>query len=116
MDSTKLTFADGSFDLSITNMVFATLKKGSQDVQAAKEIKRTVKPGGLAMVNAFEHNPRNTVILDAHHATRGKDAAPLPAMYFAYYERSDFRKALRDAGWDGFRYVKSDVWVEIKDL
>lgn len=116
MDSTKLTFADGNFDLSITNMVFAAFTKGSEDAQAAEEIKRTLKPGGLAIANAFHHNPRNTVILDAHHAVHGKEAAPLPAMYFAYYHSSDFKKALEDAGWDNVRYVDSDVWVEIKDL
>lgn len=116
MDSKKLTFPDGTFDLSITNMVFAAFKKGSEDVQAAKEIKRTLKPGGLAIANAFDHNPRNTAILNAHHATRGKDAAPLPAMFFAYYNLADFKKALGDAEWDSVRYVDSEVWVEIKDL
>ncbi|KAF2675642.1 hypothetical protein K458DRAFT_471271 [Lentithecium fluviatile CBS 122367] len=116
VDSNKLTFPDGSFDLSITNMVFAAFKNGTEDVQAAKEIKRTLKPGGPANANAFDHNPRNTIIRDAHHATRGKDAASLPAMYFAYYESSYFRKALGDAEWDSVRYVNSGVWVEIKDL
>jgi SAM-dependent methyltransferase len=55
-DGSRLPFADDSFDVALTVCVIHHVPPAQWDGFAA-EMKRVVKPGGLAMV--FEHNPLN---------------------------------------------------------
>ncbi|RFU76426.1 hypothetical protein TARUN_5782 [Trichoderma arundinaceum] len=76
MDADSLSFPDQTFTHSIGNaMIFVGPRNNGID--AAKEMYRTLKPGGTLMVNCFAHVPVLEPIREASRATR--PAGILPA-------------------------------------
>jgi ubiquinone/menaquinone biosynthesis C-methylase UbiE len=66
MDACKFTFADNTFDPSLTKFVFAGL---SGDIGAASHIMRTLKPGGTEVIAIWAEMPRH-IALEIHITKR----------------------------------------------
>lgn len=112
MDACNITLSDSSFDFSITDFVFMGLK---EPVQAAKHIKRTLKPGGTAAVAIWESITWRDAMLHAHHKTRGADA-PCPPFMKHDLKGAEIKVILNEAGWEDVRYEEKAAWVTTKDL
>ncbi|KAI0401581.1 hypothetical protein F4802DRAFT_422229 [Xylaria palmicola] len=110
-------FADDAFSLSVTN--FVLLQAWPHDGACATEIYRTLRPGGLAVVTAWEDLPTMAVFCQAHRRLRpqpgddggraeergrgegeGEDGDLPPMLRMHWYGGQYVRKALLDAGFD----------------
>jgi SAM-dependent methyltransferase len=72
----ELKFRDTTFTHSITNCVIARLKDDGA-AQVCKEIHRTLKPGGVAVVSIWAHAPHWPAMAAAHDATSPAGSPPL---------------------------------------
>lgn len=95
MDSTALTYPDNNFSLSIASLALAYV---SDDVAVARELRRTLAPGGTGIVTVWKDSPMINVTIDAHHQTRGKDAPLPPLVALSLYSVDELKKALDSAG------------------
>lgn len=109
MDAEKLSFDDNTFSHSITGFVFAILPDA---VEAAKQIRRTVRPGGTAAVAVWDEVPWATAVENAHRKTRG-DVPMGPFMSKIVYQQSHLDKALKAAGWEKIKYIRKEVWLSL---
>lgn len=109
MDAQKLTFDDNTFSHSITGFVFAILPDA---VEAAQQIRRTVKRGGTAAVAVWDEVPWAAAVENAHRKTRG-DVPMGPFMSKIVYQQSHLDKALKAAGWEKINYVRKEVWLSL---
>jgi ubiquinone/menaquinone biosynthesis C-methylase UbiE len=75
MDACKLTFADNTFDPSLTKFVFAGL---SGDIGAASHIMRTFKPGGTGVIAVWAEMLWHIALENAHHKMRGAEEPMAP--------------------------------------
>jgi SAM-dependent methyltransferase len=112
MDACELTLPDASFDFSITDFVFMGLK---DPVQAAKHIRRTLKPGGVAAVSVWELMTWREAMMKAHYKTRGADA-PCPPFLIHSLTSTELKSILVDAGWASVKYEEKVVWLKTNDL
>ncbi|KXX77989.1 Ubiquinone/menaquinone biosynthesis C-methyltransferase UbiE [Madurella mycetomatis] len=76
MPAESLDFPDETFTHSFANLLLlATRDTGTH---AAREMHRTLKPGGVAVATWFASIPHQEVIKEVHRELRGADAPPLP--------------------------------------
>lgn len=75
MDAAALTFKDDTFTHSIGNALLFVLP--NDGVDALREMRRTLRPGGIALVNSWAHTPTMEPIYIAAKATR-PPGTPLP--------------------------------------
>jgi len=54
-DVRKMSFANETFDVILSNLCIHNLYKPEQREQACKEIARVLKPGGIALISDFRH-------------------------------------------------------------
>ena len=54
-DVRKMSFADNTFDVILSNLCIHNLYKPEQRLDACKEIARVLKPGGVALISDFRH-------------------------------------------------------------
>ncbi|KAI0508623.1 S-adenosyl-L-methionine-dependent methyltransferase [Xylaria bambusicola] len=95
MSAQEITFADATFTQSITSFAFHCL--GDHD-QAARQVYRTLKPGGLAVATVWIFMPHVEALQHAHWRTRGRDG-PMPALLpLENFKESDLRQALQVGG------------------
>ncbi|KAF2646478.1 S-adenosyl-L-methionine-dependent methyltransferase, partial [Massarina eburnea CBS 473.64] len=101
--SEELNFADSTFDLSITNIgIFFFADAG---LSGAREIYRTLKPSGTAIVNCWQHVTWQPAIFAVHKHFRS--AHPFPAPTLNWSDGQQLQKVMLDAG-----FVKEKMRVE----
>jgi SAM-dependent methyltransferase len=113
MDATALTYPDLTFTLSITNMVFASVK---DDVAVAKHILRTLVRGGTGIVSVWKNSPWINVTINAHYRTRGRDAALPPPLAASLYSVDLLQKALDIAEIKDVQYEDVVVYGKMIDV
>ncbi|KAI0436788.1 S-adenosyl-L-methionine-dependent methyltransferase [Xylaria telfairii] len=95
MSAQEITFPDNLFTQSITSFAFHCL--GDHD-QAARQVYRTLKPGGIAIATVWIFMPHVAALQHAHWRTRGRDG-PMPALLpLEEFKESDLRVALQVGG------------------
>ncbi|KAF2873839.1 hypothetical protein BDV95DRAFT_660275 [Massariosphaeria phaeospora] len=111
--SEALPFSDDYFTHSITNIgIFFTSSAG---VDGAKEIYRTLQPGGTAVVNCWEFVAWFLPLKTVHDALRpGK---PFPAPTINWSDGQQLQKVMQEAGFaqDKMRLEKSEAWASTKE-
>jgi SAM-dependent methyltransferase len=110
----QLSFPDEFFTHSITNIaIFFT---GSAGLDGTKEIYRTLKPGGTAIVNCWEHITWFFPIKLVHDATR--PGVPYPAPPIGWSDGKQLQKVMKEAGFqeEKWKVERSDAWAKTKDL
>ncbi|KAF4448354.1 hypothetical protein F53441_8229 [Fusarium austroafricanum] len=115
MDARSLQFPDNHFTHSFNNIAFHSMAIAEP---AVKEVFRTLKPGGIAMVSAWNYMPHTDAIKHAHWRTRGKDA-PLPMLLQDMsFEEEHVKQALIYAGFDpsNTEFHHTDAFVTVPDM
>src|SRR5947199_167164 len=56
-DMRELPFADGSFDVAVSNVAIHNIYDAADRAKAVAEVARVLKPGGRALVNDIRHIP-----------------------------------------------------------
>ncbi|KEF55879.1 uncharacterized protein A1O9_07459 [Exophiala aquamarina CBS 119918] len=69
--------SDESFSHSITNFLVNSGPNPDLNVPIVKEVYRTLKPGGTAVITNWNQIAHADAVIAAHEGTRGKDASPL---------------------------------------
>ena len=110
--SEALSFADNTFTHSLTNIaIFFTSSAG---LDGAKEIYRTLQPGGIAVVNCWAHVTWLFPVKTVHETIRpGK---PFPTPVVAWHDGQHIQKVMRDAGFkeEDMKIERSDAWAVVK--
>jgi SAM-dependent methyltransferase len=110
-NSEALTFPDNYFDLSIMN--FAIFFTSEEGLVAAKEIYRTLKPGGTAMVNCWGEESWLVPILAANDETR--PGRPFPTPLVQWSDGKHIQKIMKEAGFkDNITIQSSKAWITVK--
>lgn len=95
-DSSHLSFADGTFDLTIGNALLFVLP--NDGIDAVKEAYRTLKPGGQAIFNSWAYVPNMPPLEVAARETR-PEGSPLPRAGLEKWTRAEFlQQVMRDGG------------------
>ncbi|KAI1379735.1 hypothetical protein F4677DRAFT_407475 [Hypoxylon crocopeplum] len=98
MDSRALSFPNDTFSHSFTSFVFLQVWK--DDELCAREIYRTLKPGGIALVTTWEDLATMAVFRQAYRRLHG-EGRELPEMLQTnWYSGDHVRKAMLAAGFD----------------
>ena len=109
--SEALDFPDSTFNYSITNIgIFFTSGAG---LDGAKEIHRTLQPGGTAVVNCWAHVTWLVPVRAVHeHIRPGK---PFPTPVVAWHDGKHIQKVMQDAGFkeEDMRVERSDAWAVV---
>ena len=114
MRSESLDFPDDYFTHSIMNIaIFMTANSG---LNAAKEIYRTLKPGGTTVVNCWQSMAWLQPIRGVHTATRPNRPWPLPVI--SWSDGSQLRKIMEEAGFksENIKATMSDAYAITTDL
>ena len=85
MAAQNLTFPEDMFSHSLTAFVFASLP---DTVAAVKAIRRTLKPGGTAVIAVWDDVPSHMAVEQAHKKTRGNHVPMLPAINRFTYQQA----------------------------
>ncbi|KAF9771881.1 hypothetical protein IL306_010442 [Fusarium sp. DS 682] len=115
MDARSLDFPDNHFTHSFNNIAFHSMDVAGPGM---KEVYRTLKPGGIAMVSAWNSMPHTDALKHAHWRTRGKDG-PLPMLLQDMsFEEDHMKKALLEAGFDAAKteIYHTDAYITINDM
>ncbi|KAM0542859.1 hypothetical protein ACHAPJ_012582 [Fusarium lateritium] len=91
MDALALKFDDETFTHTIANALIFTLPNDGIDVM--KETYRTLKPGGIAIVNSWAYTPTVPAIQAAAKKTRPA-GTPLPRQGLEKWEDADFLRGV----------------------
>lgn len=110
--SEALSFSDATFTHSFTNIaIFFTSGAG---LDGAREIYRTLQPGGTAVVNCWAHVTWLLPVRAVHeHIRPGK---PFPTPVVAWHDGKHIQKVMRDGGFkeEDMRIERSDAWAVVK--
>ncbi|KAM0228513.1 hypothetical protein ACHAPO_010714 [Fusarium lateritium] len=115
-DATALTFGDESFTHAIGNVLLFVLP--NDGIDAMKEMHRTLKPNGVAIVNSWAYVPTLPAIVSACEKTRPA-GTPLPRQGLEKWESEDFLRSIVVNGGFQTERVKlenKDVFITIGDL
>lgn len=119
MPAERLEFHDNTFTHSFTNQGILFF---SQPEEAAKEIYRTLKPGGISIVTSWAHLGSVDVIRKSQAAT--KPDAPLYTLPIgdAWLSDDHVKKVLENGGFKSVEthhkdvYMAANTFVELRDL
>lgn len=106
-----LSFEDNFFDVSVMNLaIFFSPNSG---LDGAKEIYRTLKPGGVAVVNCWEDNAWIIPSQVTHEKMRPGKGFNLPAAEWA--DGKHIKKIMVEAGFkeNGMKVDRSEAWAEV---
>ncbi|KAF2011432.1 S-adenosyl-L-methionine-dependent methyltransferase [Aaosphaeria arxii CBS 175.79] len=109
----KLGFADEFFDLSVTNIGIFFMSDGGLD--GAKEIYRTLKTGGTAVVNCWKLITWFFPIKTIHD--RFRPGKPFPAPVINWNDGSQLKKIMLEAGFkeENMRMEESETSTQIPE-
>ncbi|KAH6612300.1 S-adenosyl-L-methionine-dependent methyltransferase [Chaetomium sp. MPI-SDFR-AT-0129] len=107
-------FPPAFFDYDIMNIGIIFMSSGGLD--ATREIHRTLKPGGFAVVNCWKTITWMLPIMLVHRAFRG-EAVPFPAPPINWTDGTQLRKILVEAGFeeDKIRLESQEVSSVLED-
>jgi len=103
MDSHELTFPDNTFTTSITNFSIFTFQ---DPLKCMQEVRRTLKPDGLAIVSTWKRFTVSNLIHTAQRAVR-PDAQLMKVPRAEFMEEGYLRDLIAEAG---FLSDKIQVW------
>ncbi|KAI4617558.1 uncharacterized protein J4E87_008194 [Alternaria ethzedia] len=112
--SENLSFPDDHFTHSINNTgIFFTSSAG---LDGAKEIYRTLQPGGTAVVNCWEDVTWLPPFALVHQALRPEKPYPAPPIFWK--DGQQIQKVMLEAGFSraNMRVEKSEAWAKTSDL
>lgn len=115
MRAQDLKFEDSKFTHSLTSLAFHCL--GDQ-VAAARQVYRTLQPGGVAVATVWTDMPHVAALHHAHFLTRGRDG-PLPTLLPEdSYTEDDLREALEAGGFNprNLKFFEKEAYVSFTDL
>ncbi|KAL9084050.1 MAG: hypothetical protein Q9165_008251 [Trypethelium subeluteriae] len=116
MDSNSLSFPDSTFTHIIGNaLIFVVPNDG---VDAMKEMYRTLKPGGVAIVNSWAYVPNMDPLEAAAKATRPA-GTPLPRAGLEKWEQGEFLRSVIEQGGfnkDKVKITKGAVQVTTSEI
>lgn len=115
MPAQELTFPDDNFTHSFNSFAFHCL--GDHDA-AARQVYRTLKPGGTAIASIWVSMPHVDALQQAHWRTRGKDG-PMPTLLpLEGFQEADLRKSLEAGGFKAGNITCSnkDCYLRVPDL
>jgi SAM-dependent methyltransferase len=104
-------FPDAYFDYSITNTAIFFMSGAGLD--GAREIYRTLKPGGTAVVNCWKLVTWLMPIKAVHEAIRpGK---PFPTPVVAWHDGQQIQKVMLEAGFkkEDIKLESSETWAKV---
>jgi ubiquinone/menaquinone biosynthesis C-methylase UbiE len=110
MDAGILTFPDNTFNLSITEFVFAGLP---DDVAAASHILRTLKPGSTGVIAVWKEMPWHVALENAHHKTRGAQEPLPPFLSKSWYKKGRIDSVTKNAGWKNVKFVGKEACLNL---
>ncbi len=112
--SEATTFADATFDLDVMNIGIIFMSGAGLD--ATREMYRTLKPGGRAVVNCWKAITWMLPIMLVHRAFRG-EAAPFPAPPINWTDGTQLRRILVEAGFEEgkIRLESHEVVAELEN-
>ncbi|KAI6083498.1 S-adenosyl-L-methionine-dependent methyltransferase [Hypoxylon rubiginosum] len=116
MDSNGLKYDDNTFSFSIANALLFVLP--NDGIDAVKEMHRTLKPGGQAIVNSWAYVPNMPVLEAAAKATR-PPGTPLPRAGLEKWSQMDFLRGVVEKGGfqsDNITTYTADVFVTTVEL
>ena len=109
MPAEQLSFPDDYFTHSISNfLIFMTKNDG---VDCAKEIYRTLQPGGKAAITAWATMPHGKAIDDVHRALRGEGAERMYVMPAKWWKASHLKSVMQQGG-----FAEEDVTMETRPV
>lgn len=115
MSAQELTFPDDNFTHSFTSFAFHCL--GDHNA-AAKQVYRTLKPGGIAVASIWVSMPHVDALQRAHWRTRGKDG-PMPTLLpLDGFQEVHLRESLVVGGFkaENITCSNKDCYLKIPDL
>lgn len=113
MAAQDLAFGGETFTHSITSFAFHCI--GEHD-EAAKEIYRTLKPGGIAVASVWVYMPHVDALQHAHWKTRGRDG-PMPVLLpVEDFQEAELEKTLRVGGFEDIKCYQKDCYLTVPDL
>ncbi|CAI6340920.1 unnamed protein product [Periconia digitata] len=106
-----LSFADETFTHSFTNIGIIFFSSAGLD--GAKEIQRTLKPGGFAVVNCWQSVAWQPAVFAVHAHFRSKH--PFPAPTTNWIDGKHIRKVMLDAGFaeEKMKVEASEAWIKV---
>ncbi|KAH7384361.1 hypothetical protein DE146DRAFT_636473 [Phaeosphaeria sp. MPI-PUGE-AT-0046c] len=110
----SLSFPDDYFTHSICNIGIIFASSGGLD--GAKEIYRTLQPGGTAIVNCWQHITWLPPFMRAAMSTRPGPPPPLPPVSWA--DGIQLQSIMKGAGFEEskIRVETSEAWAKTSDL
>ncbi|KAH7173970.1 S-adenosyl-L-methionine-dependent methyltransferase [Fusarium flagelliforme] len=115
-DATALDFPGETFTHAIGNALLFVLP--NDGIDAIKEIRRTLKPDGIAIFNSWAYTPTLPAIITACEKTRPA-GTPLPRQGLEKWEDANFLRQVTTQGGFSSKNVKMekrDVFVTIGEL
>lgn len=115
MSAQEITFPDDKFTHSFTSFAFHCL--GDHDL-AAKQVYRTLKPGGIAITSIWTFMPHVDALQHAHWLTRGRDG-PMPTLLpLESFREGELRKTLENGGFkpDNIDCYNKECHLKVPDL
>lgn len=113
MSAQELIYPENNFEYSFTSFAFHCL--GDHDT-AAKQVYRTLKPGGTALASIWVYMPHVDALQHAHWRTRGKED-PMPVLLpLEGFQEPDLRKSLQAGGFENIDCYTKDCYLKIPDL
>jgi ubiquinone/menaquinone biosynthesis C-methylase UbiE len=116
MDSTALSFPDGTFTHSIGNAFSFVLPH--YGIDAVRETYRTLRPGGIAAFNSWAYNPNLDPIQVAAKVTRPTET-PLPRQGKDKWAETELLQGVVEKGGfekDKITLVKAHVYVTTSEI
>ncbi|KAF2269176.1 S-adenosyl-L-methionine-dependent methyltransferase [Lojkania enalia] len=113
MPSEALTFLDGSFTHSFTNLGIMVMDR---DIDAAKQIYRTLKKGGIAVLSIWDKPLPVQAVTAAHLAVRPEGTQIPPAIKRGGFDDTNLRMILHTVGFRSIEFQHTYAVLEVNDL
>ncbi|KAF2627198.1 S-adenosyl-L-methionine-dependent methyltransferase [Macroventuria anomochaeta] len=111
--SESLSFPDGTFSHSFTNCGILHFDNG---LTGAREILRTLKPGGTAVVTSWKELKPFEVVREAQRACGHEEPLFRPPVDEKWFKAETLESVLRDAGFETVEIGEKTVHVAGKDV